>query len=62
VLLSFLGTVPINIQVNDWQVDSPPDEWKSLVRRWERIDIYRSSAALVAFACFLIAVALQLAA
>ena len=59
VLFSFLGTVPINIQVNDWRVDDPPDNWKTTVLRWERIDVYRSSAAIVAFACFLIAVAVQ---
>jgi len=59
VLFSFLGTVPINIQVSDWQVDNPPTDWKATVRRWERIDVFRSSAAIVAFACFLIALALQ---
>jgi hypothetical protein len=51
--------VPINIQVSDWQVDNPPTDWKATVRRWERIDVFRSSAAIVAFACFLIALALQ---
>ncbi|MEO8907759.1 MAG: anthrone oxygenase family protein, partial [Microbacteriaceae bacterium] len=60
VLLSFLGTVPINIRVNDWQADSPPADWKAVVKRWELIDVFRSSAAILAFACFLIALALQL--
>ena len=59
VLISAIGTVPINIQVSDWQVDSPPAHWKATVRRWERIDVFRSSAAIVAFVCFLIAVAVQ---
>jgi uncharacterized membrane protein len=60
LLFSFLGTVPINIKVNDWRVDDLPMDWKVLVRRWERIDIFRSSAALVAFGCFAMAVAIQL--
>ncbi len=60
VLLSFLGTVPINIRVNDWQVDAPPDDWRAVVTRWETIDVFRALAAIVAFACFLAAVALQL--
>ena len=60
LLFSFLGTVPINIKVNDWRVDDLPMDWKVLVLRWERIDIFRSSAALVAFGCCAIAVAIQL--
>jgi uncharacterized membrane protein len=61
LLFSFLGTVPINIKVNDtWNVDDPPDDWKQLVTRWETIDTFRACAALLAFAFFLIAVALQL--
>ena len=60
VLIAALGTVPINIRVSDWQADSPPANWKATVRRWERIDVLRSSAAIVASACFLIAVAVQI--
>jgi uncharacterized membrane protein len=60
VLFSFLGTVPINIQVNDWHVDSPPNDWRAVVHRWEQIDVFRSSAALLAFAFFLAAFARQL--
>ena len=59
VLFSALGTVPINIEVIDWQADDPPDDWKAVVCRWERIDIFRSSAAIIAFACFLVALAVQ---
>ncbi len=57
VLFSFLGTVPINIQVNDWQVDAPPSDWKEVVRRWQFIDVFRSTAALVAFALFVVGIA-----
>jgi uncharacterized membrane protein len=49
VLASFLGTVPINIRVNDWDPADPPADWKRTVTRWERIDVLRSSAAGVAF-------------
>ncbi|MFC4949710.1 anthrone oxygenase family protein [Pseudonocardia sp. GCM10023141] len=57
VLFSFLGTVPINIQVDAWSVDRPPDDWKSEIRRWQRIDVFRSGAAILAFAFALVAVA-----
>jgi uncharacterized membrane protein len=52
VLASFLGTVPINIRVNDWDPERPPADWKRVVRRWERIDVLRSTAAGVAFVLF----------
>jgi hypothetical protein len=61
VLLSFLGTVPINIRVNEWVADAPPQNWRAELRRWELIDIFRSSAALLAFVSFLVAVAVRVA-
>lgn len=57
LLLSFLGTVPINIKVNDWQVDAPPADWKAVIRRWARIDVLRSTAATAAFLFAVLAVA-----
>ncbi|SDS40442.1 anthrone oxygenase family protein [Microterricola viridarii] len=59
LLFSFLGTVPINIKVNDWALGAPPADWKTVVRRWEAIDVYRSTAAVLAFVCFTVAFALQ---
>lgn len=55
LLFSFLGTVPINMKVIDWRADNPPADWRATVRRWERIDVFRSSAAVLAFICFAIA-------
>ncbi len=49
MVISFAGTVPINITVNDWDPDRPPADWKRLVHRWETIDVFRSSAALLGF-------------
>lgn len=59
LLFSFLGTVPINIKVNDWDADAPPSDWKAVVHRWETIDVFRSSAAIIAFVCFVIAATLS---
>ncbi|MFI5952584.1 anthrone oxygenase family protein [Cryptosporangium sp. NPDC051539] len=57
VLISFLGTVPINMQVIDWRDDAPPANWRETVLRWERLDVARSAAAVVAFVCFVAALA-----
>ena len=59
LLFSFLGTVPINIKVNDWDLDNPPEDWKALVARWQLIDVFRSGAAILAFAFFLVAAAVS---
>ncbi len=55
LLASFLGTVPINIRVDGWDAERPPADWKAVVRRWQRIDVLRSSAALAAFVFVLLA-------
>ncbi|WP_065961941.1 DUF1772 domain-containing protein [Curtobacterium sp. UCD-KPL2560] len=49
VLASFLGTVPINIRVDGWDPTAPPAGWERVLVRWQRIDVLRSSAAVVAF-------------
>jgi uncharacterized membrane protein len=49
LLSSFLGTVPINIKVNDWKATSPPPNWKAVFKRWETIDTIRSASATMAF-------------
>jgi hypothetical protein len=56
---SFLGTVPINMKVSGWSADAPPPDWRATVTRWQRIDVLRSSAAMVAFGCFAAALAVQ---
>jgi Domain of unknown function (DUF1772) len=55
VLVAAFGTVPINIRVMDWDPDAPPADWKAVVKRWQFIDVFRSSAAILAFVFFLIA-------
>lgn len=60
ILTTLIGTVPINKGALAWNPDAPPRNWKLLVRRWERLDVVRSSAAILAFVFFLTAVALQL--
>ncbi|WP_432840807.1 anthrone oxygenase family protein [Dactylosporangium sp. CA-092794] len=60
MLFSLLGTVPINIKVIEWRADNPPPDWRATVLRWQRIDTLRSSAAILAFGCFVIALATRI--
>ncbi|MDX3194781.1 DUF1772 domain-containing protein [Streptomyces sp. MN03-5084-2B] len=57
LLLSFLGTVPLNIAVDGWRADAPPPGWQAVIRRWARIDVFRSTAATTAFLFAVLAVA-----
>ncbi len=61
-LLALLGTAPINAAALTWQPSAPPKNWRALVSRWERFDRTRTWAAVTAFALFLTAMALKLAA
>jgi hypothetical protein len=59
---TFMGTVPINQAVLSWRRDAPPENWMAIVKKWERLDLVRTWAALAAFASLLAAVALRAAA
>jgi hypothetical protein len=62
ILIRVIGTVPINSATLSWSLDAPPKNWKALVTRAERFHIVGVWAVVVTFACFLTAMALQLAA
>ena len=54
------GTVPINQAILTWDVAAPPQDWQTLVKRWERLDTARTWAAISAFCLFLAAVVAQI--
>jgi uncharacterized membrane protein len=62
IVIRVIGTVPINSATVDWQFSAPPKDWKSQVAHAERFHSAGVWAAVLAFACFLIAVAIKLAA
>lgn len=60
MFVTFFGTVPINKTALAWQPEALPSDWRSLIARWERLDILRCWAAVVCFALLLTATALGL--
>ena len=56
-VLTVFMLVPINVKVVDWQPNQPPAGWRAVVHRWQRRDTLRTTGAIVAFACFVIALA-----
>jgi hypothetical protein len=59
ISITLIGTVPINKATLTWDADAPPDDWRTLVKRWERLDNARTWAASAAFGLFLAAMALR---
>jgi hypothetical protein len=59
ILIRVIGTVPINNATLTWEPGAPPKNWRALVNQSERFHIVGTWAA---FALFLTAVALKLAA
>ena len=59
--IRIIGTVPINSATLTWQPGAPPGNWKARVNHAERFHIVGVWAAVLAFAFFLTAIALNLA-
>ena len=62
IVIRVIGTVPINSATLTWQPGAPPKHWKALVNHAERFHILGVWVVVLAFACFLTAMALKLAA
>jgi hypothetical protein len=52
MLVTVLVNVPINGEVQSWQPDAPPAEWKRLRDRWERFHSIRTLLIVSGFALF----------
>jgi len=62
IAIRVVGTVPINSATLTWQPGAPPKNWKAQVDHAERFHIVGVWAAVLAYAFFLTAAALRLAA
>ena len=55
---TFGSTVIINSAVIEWDSQAPPANWRAMIVRWGRVDVVRSSAAILAFAAVAVAAVL----
>ncbi len=62
IVIRVIGTVPINSATLTWQPGAPPEHWKKLVNHAERFHIVGVWVVVLAFLCFLTAMALKLSA
>lgn len=49
IMVTLLGTVPINKAVLEWNPQQPPPGWQDSIRRWELLDLVRTILAIAAF-------------
>ncbi len=49
IILTLLGTAPINKAVGSWDAAAPPQGWQATIRRWEVLDSMRTALAIGAF-------------
>ena len=57
--IAFAGTVPINARIDAWSLDDPPADAEAVIRRWQLIDVFRSSAAVIAFVLLVVGLELS---
>lgn len=55
-LITRLGNQPINAIVMTWEPETPPANWEQLRGDWWRLHIVRTSSAITALVCALLAV------
>ncbi len=60
IITRAIMTVPVNKATLAWDPASPPQNWRALVERTEICHVIGAWAAVIAFACFLTAVAFRL--
>ena len=58
-LTTLIINVPINVATATWDPQSPPGNWRSLRRRWERFQAVRAWLLLTAFLMVCIGFAVQ---
>ncbi|MEO6549077.1 MAG: DUF1772 domain-containing protein [Ferruginibacter sp.] len=55
LVITRLGSVPINMQIKTWNISSPPADWLKILDTWDKYNLIRTVASIASFICLLIA-------
>lgn len=55
LVITRLGSVPINLQMKTWNPGSPPDNWLQVLATWDFYNLIRTGTSIGSFICLLIA-------
>ena len=54
-LITTKGNVPINKQLEKWQLNALPNNWESTISRWKKFNVTRSVLGIIGMVCLVIA-------
>jgi uncharacterized membrane protein len=54
LIVTRLGSVPINLMMKTWQPQSPPDNWLSILKQWDLYNGIRTFTSIGSFVCLLV--------
>jgi uncharacterized membrane protein len=55
LVITRLGSVPINIEMKQWNPASPPQNWLQILKTWNFYNSVRTVTSIASFLCLLIA-------
>jgi len=55
LIITRVGSVPINLQIKTWNSLAPPQAWLAILERWNFYNALRTTASFLSFACLLAA-------
>lgn len=55
LVITRLGSVPINIEMKQWNPSSPPQNWLEILKTWNFYNSVRTVTSIASFLCLLIA-------
>lgn len=56
--ITFPGTAPVNQAIAEWDPKMPPENWRGMIKKWERFASVRPWATMMSFATLTIAAVL----
>ena len=54
LVITRVGSVPINLQMKTWNPVSPPADWLTTLERWDLFNAIRTATSIGSFCCLLI--------
>ncbi|HTE29955.1 MAG TPA: DUF1772 domain-containing protein [Chryseolinea sp.] len=55
LVITRVGSVPINMEIKTWSPASPPQNWLTILRQWDFYNLIRTITSIGSFVCLLVA-------
>lgn len=54
LVITRVGSVPINLQIKTWDPSSPPVDWLAILKTWDFYNLVRTVTSIASFLCLLV--------